>query len=40
MLIGDSTKAREDLGWKPKISFKELVKIMVVEDVKKSERED
>jgi GDPmannose 4,6-dehydratase len=28
-LCGDSTKAREKLGWKPKVSFKELVKIMV-----------
>lgn len=28
-LIGDSSKARESLGWKPKTSFQELVKIMV-----------
>jgi len=33
-LIGDSTKARKILGWKPKISFKELVKIMVESDIK------
>lgn len=29
LLIGDSTKAKEKLGWVPKTSFKELVKIMV-----------
>ena len=27
-LLGDSTKAQERLGWKPKISLKELAKIM------------
>lgn len=33
-LLGDSTKARTELGWKPKISFDELVKEMVEEDCK------
>jgi GDPmannose 4,6-dehydratase len=28
LLIGDSTKAKEKLGWKPKTTFKELVRIM------------
>jgi GDPmannose 4,6-dehydratase len=28
-LVGDSSKAKKRLSWKPKISFKELVKIMV-----------
>ncbi|HNY97815.1 MAG TPA: GDP-mannose 4,6-dehydratase, partial [Candidatus Pacearchaeota archaeon] len=28
-LIGDSSKAQKKLGWKPKVTFKELVKIMV-----------
>ena len=32
-LIGDSTKARNVLGWYPKTRFKELVKIMVKTDV-------
>ncbi len=32
ILIGDSTKARKVLGWKPKVNFKELVKIMVEYD--------
>jgi GDPmannose 4,6-dehydratase len=31
-LLGDSTKAREKLGWTPKISFEELVKEMVACD--------
>lgn len=32
LLLGDSTKARETLGWKPEISFDELVKLMVDHD--------
>ena len=38
-LIGDSTKARKKLGWKPKISFKELIKEMVTEDIKLAKQE-
>ena len=33
-LQGDSAKAREKLGWQPKVHFQELVKIMVEEDWK------
>ena len=33
-LAGDSTKAREELGWKPKTSFEELVSKMVRNDIK------
>lgn len=33
LLLGDSTKAREKLGWKPKTTFKELVKIMLEYDL-------
>jgi len=33
-LAGDSTKAREELGWKPKTSFEELVSKMVDNDIK------
>lgn len=32
ILIGDSTKAREAFGWKPTISFRELVERMVFND--------
>jgi GDPmannose 4,6-dehydratase len=35
LLIGDSTKAKEELGWKPKTKFKDLVRIMVEADFKK-----
>ena len=31
-LLGDSSKAKNDLGWHPKISFEELVKEMVFSD--------
>jgi GDPmannose 4,6-dehydratase len=34
-LIGDATKAKEVLGWTPKTSFKELVRIMVEADLKR-----
>jgi GDPmannose 4,6-dehydratase len=33
LLLGDSTKAREELEWKPKTSFKELVDKMVFHDM-------
>lgn len=33
-LRGDSSKARNTLGWTPKISFKELVQDMVISDIK------
>lgn len=33
LLIGDATKAREKLNWKPTVSFKELVRLMVEEDL-------
>ena len=34
VLLGDATKAREKLGWKPKTTFEELVRIMVAADLK------
>jgi GDPmannose 4,6-dehydratase len=34
ILIGDSMKARTELGWEPKISFDELIKEMVESDCK------
>lgn len=39
-LLGDPTKAKEKLGWAPKISFKELVAEMVREDLKAAERDE
>ncbi|KAM3374961.1 hypothetical protein P3S68_013675 [Capsicum galapagoense] len=35
----DSSKAGKVLGWKPKVGFKELVKMMVDEDVELEKRE-
>jgi len=29
LLVGDASKAKQILGWQPKVSFEELVKIMV-----------
>ncbi|QTL97719.1 GDP-mannose 4,6-dehydratase [Iocasia frigidifontis] len=34
ILIGDSSKAKEKLGWEPKLTFNELVKIMVESDLR------
>jgi GDPmannose 4,6-dehydratase len=33
LLIGDATKAREALGWKPSVTFEELVHLMVEADL-------
>ena len=38
-LLGDATKAKEKLGWTPKISFGALVAEMVCEDLKAAERD-
>lgn len=38
-LLGDASKAKEKLGWEPKISFKELVREMVEEDLKMARRD-
>jgi len=32
LLVGDSSKARKVLGWKPRVDFEQLVKIMVEHD--------
>jgi len=39
LLIGDATKAREELGWVPKYDVKSLVKEMVQEDYKLFEKD-
>jgi GDPmannose 4,6-dehydratase len=33
LLVGDPTKAKEKLNWQPKVKFKELVKIMIENDL-------
>ncbi|MBD5781472.1 GDP-mannose 4,6-dehydratase [Pelagicoccus sp. NFK12] len=39
LLIGDPAKAKQKLGWEPKVKFKELVKIMVDADLKLAQDE-
>ena len=39
LLIGDPAKARRQLGWEPKVRFKELVRIMVEHDLALAQRE-
>jgi GDPmannose 4,6-dehydratase len=38
LLVGDASKAREKLGWVPKVRFNELVKLMVHHDIKAETR--
>ena len=38
-LLGDSTKAKTKLNWSPKVSFNELVNMMVESDIKLAEQE-
>jgi GDPmannose 4,6-dehydratase len=39
-LLGDPSRAKNELGWSPKIKFKELVAEMVREDLKAAERDE
>jgi GDPmannose 4,6-dehydratase len=34
-LVGDATKARDQLGWQPRVSFKELAELMVDADLER-----
>ena len=38
ILIGDPSRAKEKLGWEPKVKFHELVKIMVEADWQKVQK--
>tara|TARA_B100001564_G_scaffold329054_1_gene313241 strand:- start:1465 stop:2499 length:1035 start_codon:yes stop_codon:yes gene_type:complete len=38
-LLGDPTKAKNELNWKPEVDFKELVKLMVQSDIELAEKE-
>ncbi len=38
LLLGDATKAREKLGWKPKVSFEDLVTMMYENDLVEENR--
>ena len=39
LLLGDASKARKRLGWEPRVTFKELVKLMVDADLELARRE-
>jgi GDPmannose 4,6-dehydratase len=39
LLLGDATKARRALGWEPRVTFKELVRLMIESDLKIAARE-
>jgi GDPmannose 4,6-dehydratase len=39
LLLGDATKARQELGWKPKITFKALARMMTEFDRRLAKRE-
>jgi GDPmannose 4,6-dehydratase len=38
-LLGDPSKAKDKLGWKPRVEFEDLVRIMVKEDVEEAEKD-
>jgi GDPmannose 4,6-dehydratase len=38
-LLGDASKARRELGWQPRTTFRELVREMAEEDLKIAERD-
>jgi len=39
ILLGDYSKAKQKLGWQPRVKFSELVKIMVQADLKLAQKE-
>lgn len=39
LLLGDPTKAKKSLGWEPKVSFKELIKMMVNADLLEAQKD-
>jgi GDPmannose 4,6-dehydratase len=38
-LLGDSSKARRELGWEPKVNFESLVKMMIEHDTEQARQE-
>lgn len=37
-LLGDSTRAQQDLGWKPEVNFEEMIELMVESDLRRYSR--
>jgi GDPmannose 4,6-dehydratase len=40
LLLGDPSKAKRELGWEPKIKFKELVRLMYESDLEREKDKD
>ena len=40
LLIGDPAKAKKQLGWKPKVSFEEMIGMMVDSDLARHSSRD
>ena len=38
-LLGDASKAKEKLGWEPKITLEEMIKEMIINDKKIVQKE-
>jgi GDPmannose 4,6-dehydratase len=39
-LLGDPTKAKQNLGWEPKISFEDLVREMTLSDLESAKKDE
>lgn len=39
LLLGDPTKAKEKLGWSPRVTFRELVKMMIAKDFAEAQKD-
>jgi GDPmannose 4,6-dehydratase len=39
LLVGDPTKAKRALGWEPRVSFEQMVEIMVAADIERLKAE-
>jgi GDPmannose 4,6-dehydratase len=39
LLVGDATKAKEQLGWEPTVTFQELIEMMVEDDLRQLRNE-
>jgi len=39
VLLGDSAKARKKLGWSPKVSFEQLIDMMIASDLEVAKKE-
>jgi GDPmannose 4,6-dehydratase len=37
-LLGDASKAREELGWEPRVTFSEQAKMMIDADIERAEK--